>query len=257
MKIGLVLSGGGIRGIAHLGVLSALSKAGVPINHISGTSAGAIVGALFAAGLEPEKAFRIFMDMKLITYIRPSFGALGLINIEKTGAIFKKYLPAHIEDLPIRLTVCATNFNEGTITYFEKGPLIRAIHASSCIPGFFQPIVVHKQLYIDGGVLNNFPVEPLLTNCDYIIGSTCNHLRPNAHIKSITSVVKRAATMSINHDMESKAKHCNLLIEPIGLGEINTFDTKKTETIFWLGYEAALKEIEKNESFRSIVKSGS
>lgn len=254
MKTGIVLSGGGVRGIAHLGVLSALKKTGIQIAHISGTSAGSIAGAFYAAGVDPEETFELFMKTKLIKYIRPAFGALGLIDIEKTGEIFKKYLPAHLEDLKIPLTICTTNFSESKIAYFTKGPLIRAIHASSCIPGVFKPIVIHRQLYVDGGVLNNFPIEPLLDDCDYIIGSTCNHLRPISHLKSITSVMQRAAIMSINHDMEMKSETCQMLIEPPALGEINTFDTKKAETIYWLGYEAALKIIKSNESFQALLK---
>jgi NTE family protein len=254
MKVGLVLSGGGIRGIAHLGVLKALKKTGVQISQITGTSAGSIAGSLYAAGVDPEDAFNIFMQTKLMKFIRPALGSLGLINIERTGEIFKQYLPAHIEDLKIPMTICTTNFSEGTVAYFTKGPLIRAIHASSCIPGVFKPIMIHEQMYVDGGVLNNFPVEPLLNNCDYIIGSTCNHLKPVDKIVGITRLMQRAAIMSINHDMERKSKFCDLIIEPKGMGEINTFDTKKAETIYWLAYEEALKTIKSSESFKELLK---
>lgn len=228
MKVGLVLSGGGIRGIAHLGVLKALKKTGIQISQITGTSAGSIAGSLYAAGVDPEDAFNIFMQTKLMKFVRPALGSLGLVNIERTGDIFKEYLPAHIEDLKIPMTICTTNFSEGTIAYFTKGPLIRAIHASSCIPGVFKPIMIHDQMYVDGGTLNNFPVEPLINNCDYIIGSSCNNLKPVDKIVGITRLMQRAAIMSINHDMERKSKFCDLMIEPKGMGEINTFDTKKS-----------------------------
>ena len=254
MTVGLVLSGGGIRGIAHLGVLKALKKTGVQISQITGTSAGSIAGSLYAAGVDPEDAFNIFMQTKLMKFIRPALGSLGLINIERTGEIFKQYLPAHIEDLKIPMTICTTNFSEGTVVYFTKGPLIRAIHASSCIPGVFKPIMIHDQMYVDGGVLNNFPVEPLLNNCDYIIGSTCNNLKPVDKIVGITRLMQRAAIMSINHDMERKSKFCDLIIEPKGMGEINTFDTKKAEIIYWLAYEEALKTIKSSESFKELLK---
>ncbi|MGV3546812.1 MAG: patatin-like phospholipase family protein [Pedobacter sp.] len=254
MKVGLVLSGGGIRGIAHLGVLKALKKTGVQISQITGTSAGSIAGSLYAAGVDPEDAFNIFMQTKLMKFIRPALGSLGLINIERTGEIFKQYLPAHIEDLKIPMTICTTNFSEGTVAYFTKGPLVRAIHASSCIPGVFKPIMIHEQMYVDGGVLNNFPVEPLLNNCDYIIGSTCNNLKPVDKIVGITKLMQRAAIMSINHDMERKSRFCDLIIEPKGMGEINTFDTKKAETIYWLAYEEALKAIRSSESFKELLK---
>lgn len=254
MKVGIVLSGGGIRGIAHLGILKALQKTGIKFSHIVGTSAGSIAGSFYAAGIDPEDAFNIFMKTKLLKFVRPALGSLGLINIERTGDIFKEYLPAHIEDLKIPMSICTTNFSQGMVEYFTKGPLVRAIHASCCIPGVFKPIMIHGEMHVDGGVLNNFPVEPLLGECDYIIGSTCNHLKPVEKIVGITRLMQRAAIMSVNHDMERKSKFCNLMIEPKGMGEINTFDTKKAEIIYWLAYEEALKTIKSSESFKELLK---
>jgi NTE family protein len=254
MKIGIVLSGGGIRGIAHLGVLKALQNTGIQISHITGTSAGSIAGSFYAAGIDPQETFNIFMKTRLIRFVRPALGSLGLVNLARTEDIFKEYLPTKIEDLKIPLTICTTNFSEGNVAYFTEGPLVRAIHASCCIPGVFKPIMINEQMYVDGGVLNNFPVEPLLNECDYIIGSTCNHLKPVDKIVGITKLMQRAAVMSINHDMERKSKFCQLIIEPKGMGEISTFDTKKAETIYWLAYEEALKAIKKNESFQQLIK---
>jgi NTE family protein len=253
-KIGIVLSGGGIRGIAHLGILKALKSTGIQFNHIVGTSAGSIAGSFYAAGIDPEEALEIFLKTRLMKFVRPALGSLGLINIERTADIFKEYLPALIEDLKIPTTICTTNFSEGSVAYFTKGSLIKSIHASCCIPGVFKPIMINEQMYVDGGVLNNFPVEPLLNNCDYIIGSTCNNLKPVDKIIGITRLMQRAAIMSINHDMERKSKFCNLLIEPKGMGEINTFDTKKAETIYWVAYEEALRAIKNSESFQEILK---
>lgn len=254
-KIGIVLSGGGIRGIAHLGVLKAFINAGIKFSHISGTSAGSIAGAFYAAGIDPEEGLNIFIKTKLLRFVRPAVGSLGLINIEYTSNLLKEYFPDDkIENLKIPLTIAATNFSEGKLVYFTKGPLIRAIQASSCIPGIFKPITIDGQLYVDGGVLNNFPVEPLLNNCDFIIGSSCNHLNPVHDISRITSLMARAGVMSINKDMEQKAPFCNVLIEPKGMGEISTFDMKKAETIYWLAYEETLKTIKKNEQLKELLK---
>ncbi|RZK43550.1 MAG: patatin [Pedobacter sp.] len=255
MKIGIVLSGGGIRGIAHLGILKAFMNAGIKFSHVSGTSAGSIAGAFYAAGIDPEEGLNIFMKTKLLRFIRPALGSLGLINIENTREILKEYFPEdRIEDLKTPLTLCATNFSEGKVKYFSEGPLIRAILASSCIPGIFQPIMIDTQMYVDGGILNNFPIEPLVGNCDYIIGSSCNHLNPVDKVSKISGLIQRAVIMSINHDMERKAKLCNLLIEPKGMGEISTFDMKKAETIYWLAYEEALKGIRNSETMQVLLK---
>lgn len=255
MKIGIVLSGGGVRGVAHLGILKAFVNAGIKFSHVSGTSAGSIAGAFYAAGIDPEEGLNIFIKTKLLRFVRPAVGSLGLVNIEHTAALLKEYF-AHdkIEDLNIPLTIAATNFSEGRLVYFNKGPLIRAIQASSCIPGIFKPIIIDNQMYVDGGVLNNFPVEPLLGQCDYIVGSSCNHLKSVDKIENISSLMKRAGVMSINKDMEQKASFCNVVIEPKGMGEISTFDMKKAETIYWLAHEEALRTIKNNESLQELIR---
>ncbi len=252
-KVGIVLSGGGIRGIAHLGVLKALINAGIKISHISGTSAGSIVGAFYASGIDPEEGLDIFLKTKLLRFIRPA-GSLGLVSIEHTSTLLKNFFPEDsIENLKIPLTITGTNFSEGNLVYFSKGPLIKAIQASCCIPGIFRPIMIDGQMYVDGGILNNFPVEPLLNDCDFIIGSSCNHLKPVSSITNITSLMARAGLMTVNKDMEQKASFCNMMIEPKGMGEISTFDMKKAETIYWLAYEEALKTIKSNQQIKELL----
>ena len=244
MKIGIVLSGGGIRGIAHLGVLKALQDGDIKISMITGTSAGAIVGALFANGLSPDEAFKIFQGTRFLSFLRPAFRGPALLNLETAIPLFKKYLPHDsFESLNIPLVVTATNFNKGELVYFEKGDLIRKVLASSCIPGVFSPIMIDGQFYVDGGVLNNFPVEPLLTKCDYVIGSSCNNLPQVDKFKNIKQVLERAAVLSINSDMKEKLKYVDYLIEPIGLGQTSIFEIKKSEEIFWLAYDETLKQI--------------
>ncbi len=254
INVGIVLSGGGIRGVAHLGVLKAFTNTGIEFSHISGTSAGAIAGTFYAGGIDPEEGLKIFEKTKLWKFIRPALGSLGLINIERTADILADYFPENkIEKLKIPLTIAAVNFSAGKLVYFTEGPLIRAVQASSCIPGIFKPITIDGQMYVDGGVLNNFPIEPLLGKCDFIIGSSCNHLRAVDKVTGIVNLMARAGTMSINHDMERKATFCDALIEPKGLGEINTFDMKQAETIYWLAYEETLKAIKNNEKLQDLI----
>jgi len=253
-KIGIVLSGGGIRGIAHLGVLKAFSNAGIQFSHISGTSDGSIAGAFYASGVDPEEGLKIFLKTKLLRFIRPALQGLGLINIERTTALFQTYFPDdRIESLKIPLTIAATNFSEGKIEYFSQGPLIKTVQASSCIPGIFSPVMINNQMYVDGGILNNFPVEPLIGNCDFIIGSSCNHLNPVEKITKIRALMGRAFLMSINKDMEEKSPLCDVLIEPKGMGEIKTFDTAKAETIYWLAYEETLRALDTNEKLKQLL----
>lgn len=245
MKIGLVLSGGGVRGIAHLGILKALKEKNIQITHITGTSAGAIAGALYANLVDPYDALKIFQNTRLLRLLKLAYGKPALLNLESSYKLFKEYLPHDsFDELNMRLTITATNFNNGKLTYFhEGGQLIRKVLASCCIPGVFNPIAIDNYLYVDGGVLNNFPVEPLLTDCDYIIGSSCNHLPPIKQIRSIKHILERTATLSVNHDVEEKTKKVDLLIEPENLGSIGIFEIQRAEEIYWIAHESALKKI--------------
>jgi NTE family protein len=255
IKIGIVLSGGGIRGVAHLGVLQALSDAGIRFHHISGTSAGSIVGALFAQGHPPEVIFHAFLKTKLSRFIRPLPGASGLLSLANTEKLFLDYLPHNsFEGLKTRLTIATTNFSKGELVYFSSGYLIQAIQASSAIPGVFKPVMIEGSMYVDGGVLDNFPVEPLRKTCDFIIGSSCNHLPEVTKITNFRKLIERASIMSINSDMKIKRGLVDVLIEPKGMGETSVFDVSKAEQIFWLGYNAALQTLKTNEKLQALLK---
>jgi NTE family protein len=92
-----------------------------------------------------------------------------------------------------------------------------------------------------------------MKDCDFIIGSSCNHLKPITSITNITTLMGRAGLMTVNKDMEQKAGFCDILIEPKGMGEISTFDMKKAETIYWLAYEETLKTIRNNEKIKAVL----
>jgi NTE family protein len=155
--------------------------------------------------------------------------------------------------LKIQTVITATNFNECKVAYFRSGDLINPILASSAIPVFFKPIHIDGKIYIDGGILNNFPVEPIRSECDFIIGSSCNHLPEADTIESYRRLVERSIIMSINSDMAVKAEFCDVIIEPRGMGATSVFDVKKTEEIYWLAYEATLKKIKTDSKLQSII----
>ncbi|MHB1176705.1 MAG: patatin-like phospholipase family protein [Daejeonella sp.] len=255
MKIGLVLSGGGIRGIAHLGVLQALTEAGIKFHMISGTSAGSIVGALYCQGMEPYEILQIFLKTRLYRFLRPAFRNPGLLSLDHTRSLFIEHLPHDsFEGLKIPLVITATDFSQGKLVYFSSGKLIQSVLASCSIPGVFKPIIIDGKMYVDGGVLNNFPIEPLRTTCDFIIGSSCNHLPVVDKIVNFRRLFERAAIMSINSDMERKCPFLDVLIEPEGLGATSVFDVKKTEEIYWLSYNAALNKIKSDGKLQGLIQ---
>ncbi|WCT09901.1 patatin-like phospholipase family protein [Mucilaginibacter jinjuensis] len=253
-KIGLALSGGGARGVSHLGVMQALMDHGIQFSHISGTSAGAIGAAFIAEGYSPKEFLQIIKDTRLLKLLRPSLGSTGLISILNARFLIEKYIPHNsFEKLKIKITTSAVDLGEGKLIYFTEGDLDMAILASCCLPGIFRPIVINGHMYVDGGILNNFPVEPLVGNCDLIIGSSCNHLPVVTEIKSFGNLVDRAAMIAINSNLNVHKNLCDVVIEPHGLGGYGIFDTKAVDEIFMIGYEEGLKAIEGNERLKEIV----
>ncbi len=138
MKIALTLSGGGYRGIAHIGVLKALEEAGVRPEAIAGTSAGSVIGALYAYGISTADMLEFFKSIQLLSFGNYAFGKPGWVDPESFYDRFLEILPEDdFSALKIPLQVTATNILTGELKVFTKGPLIRTILASAAFPGFF------------------------------------------------------------------------------------------------------------------------
>jgi len=140
MKTGLVLSGGGARGIAHIGVLQALQEMNITLHALSGTSAGSMVAALYCAGYNPGKILEIFQTNRFYKLVWPALKSSGLLNMRKMERTLIRYFPENsFEVLRIPLYVYATNLRTGEGVMFHKGPLVQSLLASSAIPVLFHP----------------------------------------------------------------------------------------------------------------------
>lgn len=254
MKIGLTLSGGGARGIAHLGILKALEEKGLKPEMISGVSSGAIVGALYAAGLKPEQILATLMKPRMFKYFRPAWSKFGLLNMQRLIPIYKLYLPClTFEELQIKLIISAADLKEGKTIYFDSGNLIEPILASACIPLLFAPFVYGEKRLVDGGVINNLPVEPLIGKVDFLIGAHVNPNNPNFEVTSIKSMVERTFNLAVGCNVKPRKDYCDLVIEPQALCKYRIFDIGKAEEIFNIGYESAIEAICKNEKIESFL----
>jgi NTE family protein len=242
MRIGIALSGGGSRGIAHLGILKALEEFGIRTGIISGTSAGAIIGALYAYGYKPDEILEIVLKTRLLKILRPAFTKRGLLTLEKTYNFFNSLLPTDsFDSLKIPLYICATNVKNGRPTFFSSGSLIRSVMASSAIPVIFSPVEIEGNHYIDGGITNNMPVDPLIEHCDKIIGMHCNPVDREYDTGNMRELLERTFLLAINGNVENRKKNCNLFLEPYELRKLGAFDFAKSQEIFDIGYEYALK----------------
>ncbi len=243
-KTGIALSGGGARGISHLGIIKAITESGINIDMISGTSAGSIIGALISVGYSPEEILDIIRSTKFFRFVRPAMKR-GLLDIEKAGDIFRKYISVNdFANLKIPLTLAATNLRTGTVDYFSKGDLIGPILASCCIPVIFKPYEYQGFPYVDGGILNNLPTEPLVKSCDRIIGSSCNPIDPDFESTSVRKIIERSLLLAVGGNTIESRRHCALFIEPPQLSKISGFELNRAEEIFNIGYEFAMRKIE-------------
>ena len=163
-KISLALSGGGARGLAHIGVIEELEDQGFKICSLAGTSMGAVVGGVYAAGKLPEfKEWMLTLDkIKMLRLIDFSFSTQGLIKGDKVFNKMHDYIAdVNIEDLDIPFTAVAVDILHKKEVVIRKGNIYNAIRASVSIPSIFTPVKKDKALLVDGGVLNNIPVNHL------------------------------------------------------------------------------------------------
>lgn len=241
-QTGVVFSGGGTRGFAHLGVLKAMNEAGISPDIICGVSAGAVAGALYADGMDPEEALDILTSKRMLKYINFVIPKTGLIKLNGFEKAMKKHLKAqNYEDLNIPLKVFAVNINSAEYHCFEEGPLAITIKASISIPILFPPIKIDGEFYCDGGVINNFPVEPLVGNCERIIGVNVNPLGTQRNLNNLKKIAERTFQLNIRSHTLERRKLCDLFIEPEGIGNYSLLDMSGGKEVFDLGYKAAKK----------------
>lgn len=161
-KVGLVLGSGGVRGLAHIGVIRTLLKHNIPIDYLSGCSIGALIAAHFSLYQDIEKTANITIfnkKEKLFSFLEPAIAG-GLVKGEKVEQLIKEWLnDANFEDLKIPLKVAATDLLNNDKIVFSQGRLAPAIRASMSVPGFFKPVVFEHRALVDGGISNPVPVD--------------------------------------------------------------------------------------------------
>jgi len=276
-KIGLVLGGGGARGVAHIGILKVLEENNVPVDYIAGTSMGAIVGGLYASGLSPERIEEIFneMDWYDIFSDRPSEKYLsfrhkqdqkqlmdfemgvkngrlvlpkGFIPGQKLGFELKK-LTLHVADidnfdnLPVPFRAVSADLANGDMVVHNKGNLSEAIRASMSIPGIFPPIKIDGRVLVDGGIVNNLPIDVVKQmGADIIIAvDVGTPLKDTTELRSmvdITVQVINILTMQNVNYSTSLIGEKDILIRP-DLGDITAQDFPRTPEAIKIGEKAA------------------
>ena len=247
-RIGLALSGGAARGIAHVGVLRALEENNIPIDAIAGASAGALVGGSYAAGLSSKELEEMAQGFRWRHTARLSYSRLGL----QSNAPMEKYLRARLpvtrfEDLQIPFAAMVTDLRQGSLIVFrDEGDLPFAIRASACIPAIYVPIRDREgRLLIDGGIVANLPIsQTRALGADIVIAVDVNAdgIRFFDYPKTALGVLAYTF-IAVEHIVSNQERPtADLQITP-KVGHVRWDQTWRTKELIQAGYEAGLEAI--------------
>ncbi len=250
-KIGLVLSGGGAKGFAHIGVLKVLEQNGIIPDIIVGTSMGSTMGGFYAGGMSLDE-----LELKSLEFKVMDLFDLNAFNITKRGIIagnkFVKFIEKHtkqqlIEDFPIKYACTACDIKTGKEYIFDKGKFSVATRTSSAIPGIFAPFKKDDMMLVDGGVINNIPTHVAYNmGADYVISVDC--IGENYLIKDIKSIIDIVMTsFSIAQYMLNQCKGYRADTKIVINNENSYLVAKKeiTKQNISLGESEALKYVDK------------
>ena len=279
LKVALVLSGGGVKGYAHLGVLRVLERENIKIDYITGTSIGALVGTLYSIGYSVDEIEKFLDDVNVSSFLETVTDNTNL-SLEKkeslkkysaylsfdnelnfsfpkglkgTGEeylILKKILGKYeymdsFDNFPIPLRIVATNLNTGETKAFSKGDVAKVLIASMAIPSIFEPMKIDGEIYVDGLVSRNLPVEEAYEmGADIVIASDIGAPVVEKDDYNILSVMSQANTIQASNITKVSREKASILISP-DIKDISAIASSKKEELMKLGKLAAEKEIDK------------
>ncbi len=253
-KLGLALSGGGAKGFAHIGVFQLLEECNLIPEIISGTSAGALAGVLFADGYSSEEIKNIFTGRDFSEFAQWQIPKSGLFDSKRFQNFLKEHLRAkYFEDLKIPLVVVATDLDKGKSHEFRSGPLVDPIVASCSIPIIFSPVEIDGSHYVDGGLFRNFPVSTIREECERVIGVNVSPLIPQKYKQTIWGIAERSYHYMFRANTLEDRILCDILIETEEVGGYKTFDLENVDHIACIGYDAAIHALDKLVEEQNMV----
>ena len=241
-KVALVLCGGAARGFAHAGAIRALERAKIPIDLIVGTNTGSLIGAIYAdkkSGSELETIALGLEERDIFDYnfINPTQGFARGERLEDFVA--KKLGAKEIGELKLLFAAVATDIQNGEIVIFQSGSIARAVHASSAIPGIFIPVSYQGKLLVDGGALDNAPVDVARKmGADVVIAIDLGEGAKAAPVSNIFENVVQGFYLMARQNTEAKLKQADVVIRP-KVSEVGWIDFSRKKEVFALGVQAA------------------
>ena len=245
-RIALALGGGAARGFAHIGVIRALEQEKIPIDSIVGTSVGSLIGAIYAHDLNSFElewtAFTLEKDDLFDFAVLSAFTGMGVVKGERLEAFVRAKVPVeNIEDLKLPFAAVATDLNRGTTVILDRGSVAKAVRASSSIPGIFNPLSYKDKLLVDGGLVENIPIQPARDKgADIVIAVDISENVTNFNISNLVDVVLQSVNIMFSENVGYKKKHADILITP-AVADITMFDFTRKKQCMQAGIEAAQK----------------
>ena len=239
-NIGYALSGGFIKGFAHLGVIQALLEHDIKPDIISGVSAGALAGVFYADGNEPYRVLDYFSGHKFQDLTKLVIPKVGLFALGEFIDFLKSNLKAQkLEDLKLPLIITATDLDHGRSMHFHKGNIAERVAASCCMPVLFTPVKIGNTHYVDGGLLMNLPVSTIRNESEKVVAVNVSPLMAEKYKMNIVSIAMRSYHFMFRANTFPERDNCDLLIEPYNLEGYSNTELEKAEEIFEQGYNTA------------------
>lgn len=239
-QVGFALSGGFIKGFAHLGVMQALLEHDIRPDILSGVSAGALAGVFYADGNEPHQVLSYFTGYKFQDLTKLVVPKVGFFELAEFIDFLKSHLKAkRLEELSTPLIVTATDLDHGQVVHFHKGNIAERIAASCCMPVMFEPVEIDGTHFVDGGVLMNLPVSTIRRVCDKVVAINVSPLMATKYKMNIVSIALRSYHFMFRSNTFPEREKADLLIEPYNLNGYSNTELEKAEEIFMQGYNTA------------------
>lgn len=246
-RLGLALGGGAARGLAHIGVLQALNESGLRISAIAGTSAGAIIGALYAGGLTPHQLAQLAQHTTWAHLVRLTVPRRGLVDTRKLEDFINSLLRGKtFAQLDIPFACVATDLVSGEEVILREGNVAAAVRASASVPGIMVPVVRDGRLLVDGGVVNNVPVSVTRQlGADVVVAVDVNAgAILDRDPKGIIQIILQSMEIMQRRALRDEIMLADVLLEP-GTGFYSGIELDRAPEIIARGREVALTQMER------------
>lgn len=243
-NIGLALGGGAILGAAHIGVLKAIEEYDIEISYVAGTSIGSLVGAFFAFGKNWDEILDLALKLDWLDVTEVGFSKYGLLSNKKVGKLIRNNIgDKNIEDSDLPLSIITTDISNGEKIVISEGNLADAVTASTCIPGIFIPQKIDGRILVDGGIVENVPINTLRKmGSEKIICSDLSLYHTSDNPKNIIDIILNTFHFTLMNAARLQTIHADVILQP-DLSAFNLSDMEQINDLYEVGYEEAKEKL--------------